>query len=339
MGEDAKALYAGYWIRRFLCEYLVTVKNMSANTRKSYRDTFRILLTRASAKLRKSVDILLVDDLSPRLIKEFLQYLEEDRGCSTRTRNQRLAAVHALAKYVAMQSPEHVEWCRNIRGIPIKKASKRQISYLEKDEMRKLLTLPNRKTEQGWRDYALLLFLYNTGARADEASAVKVRDISVQKGRNGLSVVTITGKGRKTRRCPLWKRTSEVIATVLRGKNDDNPVFCNRFGGQITRFGVYEMVRRYAEILESQFPELKQKRISPHTIRHTCATHMLQSGVDINTIRAWLGHVSVNTTNIYAEVNMEMKVQALLACETGGGQGKTVKWKDDKGLMAFLDSL
>lgn len=339
MGSDKKNQYAGYWIRRFLCEYLVTVKNMSANTQKSYRDTFRLLLARASARLRKSVDILLLEDLSPQLIKEFLLYLEEDRGCSVRTRNQRLAAVYALAKYVAMQSPEHVDWCRNIRAVPIKKASKKLISYLEKDEMQRLLELPNRKTEQGWRDYVLLLFLYNTGARAEEASAIRARDISVQKGRNGLSVVTITGKGRKTRRCPLWKKTSDAIATLIRGKNDDTPVFCNRLGEQITRFGVYEMVRRYAENLESQFPELKQKRISPHTIRHTCATHLLQSGVDINTIRAWLGHVSVNTTNIYAEVNMEMKVKALLACETVVGKGKTVKWKDDKGLMAFLDSL
>ncbi|CDC63477.1 uncharacterized protein BN777_00156 [Bacteroides sp. CAG:770] len=238
-----------------------------------------------------------------------------------------------------MQSPEHVEWCRNIRAVPIKKASKKLISYLEKDEMQRLLELPNRKTEQGWRDYVLLLFLYNTGARAEEASAIRARDISVQKGRNGLSVVTITGKGHKTRHCPLWKKTSDAIATLIRGKNDDTPVFCNRLGEQITRFGVYEMVRRYAENLESQFPELKQKRISPHTIRHTCATHLLQSGVDINTIRAWLGHVSVNTTNIYAEVNMGMKVKALLACETVVGKGKTVKWKDDKGLMAFLDSL
>lgn len=339
MGSDKNNQYAGYWIRRFLCEYLVTVKNMSANTQKSYRDTFRLLLARASTRLRKSVDILLLEDLSPQLIKEFLLYLEEDRGCSVRTRNQRLAAVYALAKYVAMQSPEHVEWCRNIRAVPIKKTSKKLISYLEKDEMQRLLELPNRKTEQGWRDYVLLLFLYNTGARAEEASAIMARDISVQKGRNGLSVVTITGKGRKTRRCPLWKKTSDAIATLIRGKNDDTPVFCNRLGEQITRFGVYEMVRRYAENLESQFPKLKQKRISPHTIRHTCATHLLQSGVDINTIRAWLGHVSVNTTNIYAEVNMEMKVKALLACETVVGKGKTVKWKDDKGLMAFLDSL
>ena len=339
MGNDTKYLYAGYWIRRFLCEYLVTVKNMSANTQKSYRDTFRLLLSQASAKLQKSVDTLLIDDLSSQLIKEFLQYLEDDRGCSVRTRNQRLAAVYALAKYVAMQSPEHVEWCRKVRTVPIKKASKKLISYLEKDEMQKLLDLPNRKTEQGLRDYVLLLFLYNTGARAEEASAMKVKDISVQKGRNGLSVVSITGKGRKTRRCPLWKKTSEAIATVMHGKNADDPVFCNRRGEQITRFGVYEMVRRYAEILEKQFPELKQKRISPHTIRHTCATHLLQSGVDINTIRAWLGHVSVNTTNIDAEVNMEMKVKALLGCETDVGKEKTVKWKNDKDLMAFLDSI
>jgi len=331
--------YAGYWIRRFLCEYLVTVKNMSQNTQRSYRDTFRLLLAKTSKTMKKSVDSITIEDLSPEVIKSFLNYLEVERGCTIRTRNQRLAAVYALAKYVAIKSPEHVEWCRMIRTVPIKKSAKKQVTYLEKQEMQLLLDAPDKRTEQGWRDYVLLLYLYNTGARAEEAASLCVNDISKQKSRNGLSIVTITGKGQKTRRCPLWKKTGDAINILVKGKSGNEPVFLNRLGQQMTRFGVYEMVRRYAETLEQEHPELKLKRISPHTIRHTTATHLLQSGVDINTIRAWLGHVSVNTTNIYAEVNMEMKVKALLATDSDPATQKTPKWGNDKSLMAFLDSL
>lgn len=339
MNNEDKTQYAGYWIRRFLCEYLVTVRNLSVNTQRSYRDTFKLLLPHLSISLHKSIDRLYLTDISNGRVKGFLDSLESERHCTIQTRNQRLAAVYALAKYVAMHSPEHIEWCRIMRNIPVKKAARKPVTYLEKTEMEMLLEKPDRKTEQGWRDYVLLLFLYNTGARAEEAASLTIGDISIQKGRSGLSIVTITGKGKKSRRCPLWRKTGDVIRSLTKGRMDDEPVFLNRLGQQITRFGVYEMVRRYALALEQQAPELKRKRISPHTIRHTTATHLLQSGVDINTIRAWLGHVSINTTNIYAEINMEMKVKALLTCEVTKDAGSRKHWKEDKNLMSFLDSI
>jgi len=339
MDNEDKTLYAGYWIRRFLCEYLVTVRNLSVNTQRSYRDTFRLLLSHLSKSLHKSIDSLRLTDISYEKVKCFLDSVESERSCTIRTRNHRLAAIYALAKYVAMHSPEHVEWCRVMRSIPVKKAAKKQITYLEKAEMDMLLDKPDRKTEQGWRDYALLLFLYNTGARAEEAASLRIGDISMYKGKTGLSIVTITGKGHKSRRCPLWKTTGDAIRSLIKGRSNDEPVFLNRLGQQITRFGVYEMVRRYACAIEQQSPELKRKRISPHTIRHTTATHLLQAGVDINTIRAWLGHVSINTTNIYAEIDMDMKVKALLTCDVTADTGKQKHWRDNKDLMSFLDSI
>lgn len=339
MRNEDKTMYAGYWLRRFLDEYVTTVRNLSSNTRKSYRDTFRLLLPCISRLCKKSPDVLLVTDIDDNRVLSFLKHLEDDRKVSISTRNQRLAAIFAFAKYVSMNSPEHIEWCRSIRCIPIKKASKRLITYLEKSEMDALLSLPNIKTEQGWRDYVLLLFLYNTGARAEEAATLKIRDLQIQKNCKAIPLVTIVGKGSKTRRCPLWDITAKALRDLIKGRDSDQHVFINRLGDPITRFGIYEMVTRYADILEKSMPSVCSKRISPHTIRHTAATHLLQAGNDINTIRAWLGHVSVNTTNIYAEVDMQTKAKALAKCETSDLKSPKKHWKEDKNLMSFLDSL
>lgn len=167
-----------------------------------------------------------------------------------------------------------------------------------------------------------------------------MQDLQLPKGRNReIPMVTIIGKGNKTRRCPLWESTTKLLLNIVSGKSQEDPVFLNRLGGPITRFGIYEMITRYAEQIESYVPSIKRKRVSPHTIRHTTATHLLQSGVDINTIRAWLGHVCVDTTNIYAEVNMEMKAKALDTCAVSIPKKSSKLWTEDKDLMSFLDSL
>lgn len=328
----------GYWIRGFLSEYLTGMRNLSVNTLHSYRDTIRLLMPFAGKVVHKSIDSLSVEDLSSKVITKFLDHIENERKCSPKTRNQRLASIVALAKYIALNSPEHIEWCRQIRNIPVKKGSRRIITYLEKDEMTSLLNLPDRKDKQGYRDYALLLFLYNTGARADEAANLQIKDLSIGKG-SRLHFVTLVGKGMKTRRCPLWDNTSKILGLLTAGRCENDNVFLNRLGKPITRFGIYEMVTKYAVRLAEKMPEVKKKRLTPHTIRHTTATHLLQSGVDINTIRAWLGHVSVNTTNIYAEVDMQMKAAALLKCEVKDSGKKKPRWRDDKNLMDFLDSI
>jgi len=331
--------YLGYWIRRFLDEYLLSVRNMSLNTRRSYRDTFRLLVMHVAAVKHTDVDRLAVSDISAPTVLDFLSQIETTRSCSTRTRNQRLSAITTFAKFVSACSPEHIEWCREIRSIPTKKGPKRMITYLEKDEMDGLINTPRKNTPQGLRDHVLLLFLYNTGARADEAASLTVEDVSLPRSSSETPFVTIMGKGRKSRRCPLWRTTAKLLEDTVRGRSSDEPLFLNCRGRAITRFGIYEMVERHAKALAKTLPSISKKRPSPHTIRHTTATHLLQAGVDINTIRAWLGHVSINTTNIYVEIDMATKTKAIEKCMPRKLAGNHRHWRSDRKLMDYLCSL
>jgi site-specific recombinase XerD len=265
--------------------------------------------------------------------------LEEKRGCAIATRNQRLAAIHALARFIGLQAPELVEWCGQVRTVPFKKAPQALVTYLEKAEMEALLAAPDRTTAQGRRDHAVLLFLYNAGARAEETAQVRINDLTLpQVPDRDLASVLIRGKGNKPRRCPLWAQTAHELAALVRGRDPSAHVFLNRCGRPLTRFGIHALVERYAAKLAGAWPGLASKRVSPHTIRHTTATHLLRAGVDINTIRAWLGHVSLATTNVYAEVDLEMKAKALANCEVEG-QKQGGPWKEDRGLMEFLRTL
>jgi site-specific recombinase XerD len=330
--SDATSL--GGWVRRFLLEHLVEERNLARNTQHSYRDTLVLLLPFIAAKLKKPLDQLTPIDLSADLVRLFLTYVEESRRCSIATRNQRLAALHALARFVGERSPEHIVWCGQIRAIPFKKTTKLIIPYLDKPEMDTLLAAPDRQTSQGRRDYALLLFLYNSGARADEAAQLIIRDLH-----SADLFVRIVGKGSKERQCPLWRATVEALAPLIANRSAAGRVFLNRCGHPITRFGIYAMVERYADEVQAKMPSLATKRVSPHTIRHSTACHLLRAGVDINTIRAWLGHVSLDTTNIYAETDLEMKAKALAMCEVIGKPKTNTHWREDPQLMTFLHSL
>ena len=327
----------GYWIRRFLSEHLIHERGVSRNTQQSYRDTFCLFLPFVAEQRKTSVDKLQIDDLSVNIVSAFLLHLEQNRNCSTATRNQRLAALHAFAKYTGQCSPEHGEWCAQMRIVPFKRAWNRPVTYMEKDEMDELLRSPNRTTDRGRRDYALLLFLYNSGARASEAARVAIEDLTWDS--TGTGSVKIQGKGRKIRFCPLWKTTMSELRLLIRGRDAGKPLFINRYGEGMTRYGIHALVARHAESAAKKLPALEAKRVSPHTIRHTTATHLLRAGVDINTIRAWLGHVSLETTNIYAETDLTIKAKALAACDPGDGLRKSKKWRDDPSLMEFLRKL
>ncbi len=324
----------GPWVRRFLLQHLVTDRNLSRNTQASYRDTLVLLLPFLSKTQEKAVDRLAVDDLSPSLARSFLGYLEKERGCSGTTRNLRLATIHSFAKFIAMHSPEHVAWCAGIRAIPFKKTAKSTLSYLDKPEMDALLKAPDIHTSQGRRDYALLLFLYNSGARADEAAHLTVGDITW----GNSPAVRLVGKGSKTRWCPIWPRTADELKPLVDGRTSQDFVFLNRLDQPLTRFGIYSLVRRAVVRACQALPSLAAKRISPHCLRHSCAVHLLRSGVDIDTIRAWLGHVSLNTTHIYAEVDLEMKAKALAHCDLPN-EVKTKPWHTDPGIIGFLRAL
>jgi len=335
----SKATRLGPWVRRFLLEHLVSDRNLARNTQKAYRDTLQQLLPFAVRHSRKAVDRLDVVDLSAAVIRAFLQMIEQKRHCGPATRNQRLAAIRSLANFIGMHSPEHIHWCGDIRAIPLKRSPRPLVAYLEKPEMDALLAAADVETPLGRRDHALLLFLYNSGARADEAAHVTVGDLHLPAApRRDSGWVLIHGKGNKDRRCPLWERTVAELQALVQGRATRAPVFLNHRGQPLTRFGVHTVVERYAARLAVTFPSVAKKRVSPHTIRHTTATHLLRAGVDINTIRAWLGHVSLRTTNVYAEVDLEMKAKALANCEVE--EGKPVKhWRADRGLMEFLRTL
>lgn len=324
----------GPWLRRFLAEHIVTERNLARNTRSSYRDTFSLLLPFASAKMRKPVERLLVLDLTSGLVLKFLLHLEEVRGCSVRTRNQRLAAIRAFARYVGSRDPALVEWCGHIRAIASKKSMPPAVGWLSRAEMEAMLGGTDRGTSRGRHEYALLLFLYNTGARVSEVTNLKVRDLQFRRRNGGHDLAMLQGKGGKTRLCPLWPETERVLADEVANLAPDAPVFTSRLGAQFSRFGVYRLVERCAD----RVPTLAGRTITPHIIRHTTACHLVLAGVDINTIRAWLGHVSISTTNIYAEIDMTMKANAVALCEVGAPKLRR-SWKEDKDLMAFLKSL
>lgn len=329
----------GPWVRRFLLEHLVGERNLAPNTQRSYRDTLRLLIPYSSECVGKKIDKLEVEDISADLVRGFLQQLEEKRGSAVGTRNQRLAAIHSLAHFIGLRCPEYVAWCGAVRTVPFKKTKRSVVSYLEKSEMEAILESPDVKTAQGYRDQSLLLYLYNTGTRADEAAQALIGDLSIGglPGRDNSSVL-VHGKGNKDRQCPLWERTVKQLDPLIKGRGESERIFLNRRGQPMTRYGVHATVCRHAKAARSKAPSIEKKKVSPHTIRHTTAMHLLKSGVDINTIRAWLGHVSLNTTNIYAEADLEMKAKALASCEIKG-DAVTPHWRENTDLMEFLRTL
>ena len=325
----------GPWIRRFLLEYLVTERNLSINTQRSYRDMLTLFLPYVAGRLAKPVDRLTVVDLTPAVVREFLLHLETHRRCGVATRNQRLAGMHALSRFIGENSPEHVDWCGQIRLIPFKKTVQACITYLDKSEMDAILGSPNRKVPQGQRDYALLLFLYNSGARASEAATLRICDVDWH-----ARSVRILGKGNKRRVCPMWSSTIEQIRLCAGNRAPEQRVFINCNGEPITRFGIHTLVERHALAARGSTPSIANKKVSPHVIRHTAATHLLRAGVDINTIRAWLGHVSLRTTNIYAETDLQTKAHALATCAPAEEAITVPKpWRERPDVMEFLRSL
>ena len=325
----------GYWCRRFLEEYLISVRNFSYNTKKSYRDTLVLLLPYLTKQGKISVDNLSVDDMTSDRVYSFLLYLEKERNSSISTRNQRLSAIHAFARFIGSSSPEYVLWSTQILSIPFKRGQSSPVCYLEKKEMDALLNSPDQNTRQGMKDYALLLFLYNTGARASEAANLTIGDLNFSTS----SSVRIVGKGNKIRFCPLWSLTINSLRPLISNRAPNDRVFLNCRNQSITRHGINALVGRHAKRAIIEAPTLQKKKVSPHSIRHTTAVHLLRAGVDINTIRAWLGHVSLKTTNIYAEVDMEMKTKALAHCEIMKDSSSSKKKWHSEETMEFLKAI
>jgi integrase/recombinase XerD len=331
----------GPFVRRFLLEELMAERNLTPNTQKSYRDAVRLLFGFVAERYSTDPTRATVEQIDAAVVRGFLAHLEEDRSNSIATRNQRLAALHSLFRFIGRLVPELVDHAAQIQAIPLRRTATPVIPYLDKHEMDVLLAVPDRHRPQGRRDYAVLLFLYNTGARATAAAQVTIADLRL----GNPPSVRFHGKGRKIRTCPLWARTAKTLRDLL-GARLDGPreaaVFLNVRGQPMTRYGVHALVARTVDKAAETVASLRGKQISPHAIRHTTAVHLLRAGVDINTIRAWLGHASLETTNRYAEVDLEMKARALETCAVTGPRPvpkSSPNWHTDSDLMSFLASL
>jgi integrase/recombinase XerD len=325
--------WVGPWARRFLVDYLIGERNYSTNTQHSHRDTLRLFFPFAAKRCRCAVDRLALTQITPKRVREFLRHLEQVGHCSPATINQRLVSIRTWARFVGLNSPEELEWSRQIQTLHFKKHAAAPMQYLEKKEMKALLAAPDRGEEQGFRDYALLLFLYNTGARVSEAVRLSIGDLDLVR-----PSVTLHGKGPRDRHCPLWKATAKVLSELVAGRVVTQAVFLNRCGQPLTRFGIYILLKRYVQRAAVTIPSLRTKRVSPHTIRHATAMALLHAGVDMNTIRIWLGHVSLRTTHIYAESDLDMKAKALARCEAP--LAKTDKKPSgQKSIIGFLRTL
>lgn len=329
----------GPLVHSFFIDHLVTVKGLRASSVRSYGDTIRLLLGFAAAKQGTRITKLTLEDLNFENVLGFLRYLEDERHNHVSTRNQRLAALHTFFEYVASREPQMLDTCQRVAAIPNKRAAPAETHFLERDEMQGLLQHLPRNGRLARRDHALILFLYNTGARAQEVAELRAGNL--QLGEPAL--VRLHGKGDKWRSCPLWDQTAKRLAALLDASGGpvaaDAPVFRSATGEALTRFGIYKVVRRHAGHLDDAGTN---RKVSPHVFRHTAAMHLLESGVEINVIRGWLGHADLTTTNRYTEINTRMKMEALRATEPPGtseGPRALAVWRTDESLLNWLSNL
>lgn len=298
-------------LRGFFEDYLAAQRDVSPNTILAYRDSVKLFLRLAARRTGRQVIRLRLVDLGPETVMPFLDHLETERKICAAARNCRLIAIHRFFAYIADRDPLHAELCRRVLDVPIKKTSSSSMTYLDREEVKALLAVPSPSHRLGLRDLALLTFLYNTGARASETVDLDIKDLRLETP----TQVRIFGKGRKERACPLWQETADALRAYLRQRDDedhpDAPLFLNAHRKRISRFGVVTILKRHVAAAATHQASLATKRVSPRTMRHTAAMHLLQSGVELNVIKSWLGHVSVTTTSQYIEIDMEMKRRAI----------------------------
>jgi integrase/recombinase XerD len=299
---------------RFFREYLPSMRGMSPHTLHSYRDALVMLLRFVAHDARRPIEALEITDLNAERITRFLHFLETERHNGIATRNARLAAIHAFARFLATERSEHLGVLQRILGIPFKRGAKdAAIEYLESGEIQALLNSINRSSPLCQRDYTLFALMFNTGARVQEILNLRLRDLRL----DSPCQVRLQGKGKKVRLCPIWPGTAQLLRQLVEAQRltdpeqTNSPLFINRQGTPLTRFGVRYLLRKYLVLSCTAVSTLKDKRLHPHSLRHTTAIHLLKAGVDFATISQWLGHASLNTTMRYARADIDMKRQAL----------------------------
>jgi integrase/recombinase XerD len=328
----------GAIIRDYFTDHLPRLRGTSPHTVHSYRDSLVLLLRFLSRQRNKPVTALELMDLDPPGIIAFLSHLEQERKNSISTRNVRLSAIHAFFHFVASRNPEHLELAQRVLGIPFKRARQRAIDYLEYEEIDSILKNINRTTPQGSRDYALLATMFNTGGRVQEIADLRACDLQLTKPFQ----VRLFGKGRKERYCPLWPQTAAVLRALCHQRNLDLKsearVFLNHRGQPISRFGIRHILARCLGLACETAPNLRKKRLHPHSVRHSTAVALLRSGVDLSTISHFLGHASLVTTNRYAKVDLEMKRKAIAKVKPVPRRSGT-PWSKDRTILDWLESL
>ena len=328
-------------LRGFFEQHLLAQRGLSGHTVLAYRDTLKLFLVFVGQQQRKTCTALTLPDLTADRVRDFLDYLERVRKNSVPTRNARLAAIHAFFNYLANIDPRHLAQAQAVLAVPFKRHSHHVVEYLERDEVLKIFAGIDNRTLLGRRDDALLRLLYNTGMRAQELVDLDVNHLRFSRPHT----VLIHGKGRKERTCPLWKETIAALKAYLQKRgvrlDDATPLFTNREGNRLTRFGVRYIIAHRVSVAANSCPSLLTRKVTPHTIRHTTAMHLLQSNVDLNMIRSWLGHASIETTNGYVEIDLEMKRKTLQSAEKliPAQANRKCSWRDDDKLMSWLAKL
>ena len=325
----------GPLLQRFFAEHLVHHKRVSLQTVASYRDTFRLLLEFVQKQRHIEPSALRVTDLDVPVILGFLDYLESERKNSVRSRNLRLAAIRSFSRLMALREPAHVDLAARILAIPVKRSERKLVGYLTRVEVEAILAAPDLSKWKGRRDYALLLTLYNSGARVSELVSLQPSEVHF----GSSNSLTLFGKGRKERTVPLWTKTTGVLQKWFRElpAMSTGTAFPNARGGPLSRDGVNYILQLAVQRAAAACPSLSSKRISPHTVRHSTAMHLLQSGVDISVIALWLGHESIETTHTYIEADLAMKEKALE--KTTPHEGRNTRFKASDSLMKFLAAL
>lgn len=323
-------------VQAYFAEYLTQQRALSAQTIAAYRDAFVLFLGFAESRLGKSPATILLGDITPALIMAFLDHLERERHNCVRSRNARLAALRSFLKFVAHRDVTSLQVIESALGVPVKRFERPMLGYLSREEMLAVIGTPD-ETWLSQRDHVLFLLLYNTGARVSEITGIKVRDVVLDAG---AACVHLHGKGRKQRSVPLWRSTVKAVRAWLRRNPQFEaafPLFPNRNGQVMTRANVALRLARAVHSASSTFPDLTKRHISPHTIRHTTAMHLLQAGVDISVIALWLGHESPVTTHHYVEADLAMKERALAKLHEP--DAKIQRYRAPDSLIDFLKTL
>jgi integrase/recombinase XerD len=321
----------------FFHTYLQRTRGASAHTVRAYRDALKIFFLFLADQKRKPVANLALEDIQSDAVLAYLDHVESRRGNCAVTRNCRLAAVHSFVQHLLRQDVTRAGQYGRILAIRNKRARRRAASYLEPEEARALIAAVDHQSPNGERDHALLLFLYNTGARVSEALALRACNLRLERPRQ----VRLFGKGQKERICPLWPETAAALRRIIRTGRTEDFLFNNTRGTPLTRDGAAYVLAKYVRLAAERVPALRNRPITPHTMRHSCAVALLQAGVDVSVIRDYLGHASVATTSRYITTNLRMKREVLEAFWNRArlDPGAPRKWRPSPKLLAFLDSL